>query len=91
MSFVFKFESLLLWTLILYCAGGCYLRFINFFDVTQDSEKEALGRNLREIPPPYEIYIQTRPEGMVYTYDKFNKKMANYKLIKSEKRTVIIE
>ena len=57
---------------------------INFFDVTQDSEKEALGRNLKEIPPPYEIYIQTRPEGMVYTYDKFNKKMANYKLIKAE-------
>jgi len=23
---------------------------INFFDVTQDSEKEALGRNLKEIP-----------------------------------------
>ena len=57
---------------------------INFFDVTQDSEKEALGRNLKEILPPYEIYIQTRPEGMVYTYDKFNKKMANYKLIKAE-------
>ena len=37
---------------------------INFFDVTQDSEKEALGRNLKEINPPYEIYIQTRPEPM---------------------------
>ena len=57
---------------------------INFFDVTQDSEKEALGRNLREIPPPYEIYIQTRPEGMVYTYDPFNDKMAKYDLLKTE-------
>jgi len=42
-----------------------YQNGINFFDVTQDSEKEALGRNLKEMPPPYEIYIQTRPEGMV--------------------------
>lgn len=57
---------------------------INFFDVTQDSEKQALGRNLKEIPPPYEIFIQTRPEGMVYTYDKFNKKMAKYDLLKAE-------
>lgn len=57
---------------------------INFFDVTQDSEKEALGRNLKEISPPYEMYIQTRPEGMVYTYDEFNRKMANYDLLKSE-------
>jgi len=57
---------------------------INLFDVTQDSEKEALGRNLREIPPPYEIYIQTRPEGMVYTYDPYNRKMAQYQLLKAE-------
>lgn len=57
---------------------------INFFDITQDSEKEALGRNLKEITPPYEIYIQTRPEGMVYTYDMYNKKMAQYELLKAE-------
>jgi predicted aldo/keto reductase-like oxidoreductase len=57
---------------------------INLFDVTQDSEKEALGRNLKEIPPPYEIYIQTRPEGMVYGYDLYNQKMANYELLKAE-------
>jgi aryl-alcohol dehydrogenase-like predicted oxidoreductase len=57
---------------------------INFFDVTQDSEKEALGRNLKEIRPPYEIYVQTRPEGMVYRYDEFNKKMAQYELLKAE-------
>jgi predicted aldo/keto reductase-like oxidoreductase len=57
---------------------------INFFDVTQDSEKEALGRNLKEIPPPYDIYIQTRPEGMVYGYDLYNRKMANFELLKAE-------
>ena len=57
---------------------------INFLDVTQDSEKEALGRNLKEITPPYEIYIQTRPEGMVYTYDEHNKKMAQYEMLKAE-------
>jgi aryl-alcohol dehydrogenase-like predicted oxidoreductase len=57
---------------------------INFFDVTQDSEKEALGRNLKEMPPPYDIYIQTRPEGMVYGYDPHNRKMASYELLKAE-------
>jgi len=61
-----------------------YQQGINFFDVTQDSEKEALGRNLQEMPPPYEVYIQTRPEGMVYTYDPFNAKMARYDLLKAE-------
>ena len=57
---------------------------INFLDVTMDSEKEALGRNLKEIPPPYPIYIQTRPEGFVYTYDENNAKMARYDLLKAE-------
>jgi len=57
---------------------------INLFDVTQDSEKEALGRNLKEISPPHEIFIQTRPEGMVYTYDLYNRKMAQYELLKAE-------
>jgi aryl-alcohol dehydrogenase-like predicted oxidoreductase len=57
---------------------------INLFDVTQDSEKEALGRNLKEISPPYEIFIQTRPEGMVYTYDLHNRKMGQYELLKAE-------
>ena len=61
-----------------------YQNGINCFDVTQDSEKEALGRNLKELPPPYEIYIQTRPEGMVYTYDPYNAKMAQYALLKAE-------
>ena len=57
---------------------------INFFDATMDTEKEALGRNLQEIAPPYEIYIQTRPEGMVYGYDPYNQKMTNYELLKAE-------
>ncbi len=57
---------------------------INTFDVTLDSEKEALGRNLAELPPPYEVYIQTRPEGMVYGYDPANRKMANLALLRSE-------
>jgi len=57
---------------------------INLFDVTQDSEKEALGRNLKEITPPYEIYIQTRPEGMVYSNDEYNRKMAQYDLLRAE-------
>ncbi|MGC9347600.1 MAG: aldo/keto reductase [Anaerolineae bacterium] len=57
---------------------------INVFDATIDSEKEALGRNLEEIPPPYEVYVQTRPEGMVYTYDPYNRQMAQYDLLRAE-------
>lgn len=62
---------------------------INFFDVTMDSEKEALGRNLREMPPPYPIYVQTRPEGMGYTYDKNNVRMARYPLLKAEVERIL--
>lgn len=57
---------------------------INFLDVTMDSEKEALGRNLREITAPYPVYIQTRPEGFVYMYDENNVKMTDYDLLKAE-------
>jgi aryl-alcohol dehydrogenase-like predicted oxidoreductase len=57
---------------------------INFFDVTIDSEKEALGRNLRERPPPFAIHVQTRPEGMCYAYDPFNRKMTDYALLEAE-------
>jgi predicted aldo/keto reductase-like oxidoreductase len=57
---------------------------INFYDVTHDSEKEALGRNFAELPPPYPVYVQTRPEGFVYTYDPHNAKMADYGLLKAE-------
>jgi aryl-alcohol dehydrogenase-like predicted oxidoreductase len=57
---------------------------INFFDVTIDPEKEALGRNLRELTLPHDIYIQTRPEGMGYGYDPGNRKMADGKLLREE-------
>ena len=62
---------------------------INFFDVTMDSEKDALGRNLREMPPPYPVYIQTRPEGFVYTYDENNVKMGKYELLKAEAARIL--
>lgn len=62
---------------------------INFFDVTQDSEKEALGRNLQEVMPPYEIYIQTRPESFGYTYDRNNVKLATYDLLKAEVQRIL--
>ena len=57
---------------------------INVFDVTIDSEKEALGRNLRELPPPYEVFVQTRPEGMCYSYDRNNRKMLDLGLLRTE-------
>lgn len=62
---------------------------INFFDVTQDSEKEALGRNLKEMPAPYDIVIQTRPEGMCYTYDEYNAKMADLDTLKAEVHRIL--
>jgi aryl-alcohol dehydrogenase-like predicted oxidoreductase len=60
---------------------------INFFDVTMDSEKEALGRNLQEMPPPRPVYIQTRPEGMVYNNDPSDEdksRLLDYGLLKAE-------
>jgi aryl-alcohol dehydrogenase-like predicted oxidoreductase len=57
---------------------------VNFFDVTHDSEKEALGRNLREMPPPYPVYVQTRPEVMNYSYDPGNRRMTNLELLRAE-------
>jgi aryl-alcohol dehydrogenase-like predicted oxidoreductase len=57
---------------------------INLFDVTIDSEKEALGRNLKEDPPPYEVFIQTRPEGFCYSYDDGNRKFLDYGLLRAE-------
>jgi aryl-alcohol dehydrogenase-like predicted oxidoreductase len=66
---------------LLACAYGLG---INLFDVTIDSEKEALGRNLREVPPPYEVFVQTRPEGMCYSYDQGNRKMLDGALLRAE-------
>jgi aryl-alcohol dehydrogenase-like predicted oxidoreductase len=57
---------------------------INVFDLTIDSEKEAMGRILKEVDVKNEILIQTRPEGMVYTYDPYNQKMADYTLLRAE-------
>jgi len=62
---------------------------INFFDVTIDPEKEALGRNLKEMPPPHDIFIQTRPEGMGYGYDPNNQKMGDYALLKAEVQRIL--
>jgi predicted aldo/keto reductase-like oxidoreductase len=64
--------------------GIAYDAGVNFFDVTQDSEKEALGRNLKDAPPPYDIYVQTRPERMCYSYDQFNRGLADYAKLKAE-------
>lgn len=57
---------------------------INFLDVTIDSEKEAIGRILKKLKPSQELFLQTRPEGMVYSYDPANRKMADYTLLKEE-------
>ena len=57
---------------------------ITCFDVTIDSEKEALGRNLRHLSPSFDVFVQTRPEGMVYGYDPGNRKMADRTLLRDE-------
>ena len=62
----------------------CYEQGINFFDATMDSEKDALGRNLEELPPPYPVYVQTRPEGLVYNYDPLNRGLAEYATLRAE-------
>jgi aryl-alcohol dehydrogenase-like predicted oxidoreductase len=54
---------------------------INVFDVTIDPEIEALGRLLEG---KNDVFIQTRPQGMVYSYDRANRKMADYSLLKKE-------
>ena len=64
--------------------AAAYEHGINLLDATIDSEKEALGRNLSEMPPPYEVYVQTRPEGMVYSYDPHNARLARYDLLQAE-------
>lgn len=57
---------------------------VNMFDVTMDAEKEALGRNLAEMPPPHQVYVQTRPEGFCYGYDPGNRKMLDLALLRTE-------
>jgi aryl-alcohol dehydrogenase-like predicted oxidoreductase len=62
---------------------------VNFFDVTLDAEKEALGRNLKEMPPPYQVYVQTRPEAMAYSYDPGNRKMTDIALLRAEVQRIL--
>ena len=57
---------------------------VNCFDVTIDSEKEALGRNLRELAPACDVFIQTRPEGMVYSYDLGNRRLLDRAALRDE-------
>jgi aryl-alcohol dehydrogenase-like predicted oxidoreductase len=60
---------------------------INFFDVTMDAEKEALGRNLAELPSLRRVFVQTRPEGMVYDNDPsdvYKRKILDYELLRAE-------
>jgi aryl-alcohol dehydrogenase-like predicted oxidoreductase len=62
---------------------------VNFFDVTLDAEKEALGRNLAEMPPPYQVFVQTRPEAMNYSYDPGNRKMLDLGLLRAEVQRIL--
>jgi aryl-alcohol dehydrogenase-like predicted oxidoreductase len=57
---------------------------IDLFDVTIDEEKEAIGRNLETLDPDGEIYVQTRPAGMVYTYGNHNEGLADYERLREE-------
>ena len=69
--------------------SAAYDAGVNFFDVTLDAEKEALGRNLAEMPPPYAVYVQTRPEAMNYSYDPGNRKMTNLDLLRTEVQRIL--
>jgi len=63
---------------------------INFFDLTIDSEKEAMGRILKEMAPSQEIFIQTRPEGMVFRNPEAdNHRMKDYGLVKEETARIL--
>jgi aryl-alcohol dehydrogenase-like predicted oxidoreductase len=62
----------------------CYSQGINFYDATMDSEKDSVGRNLEALPPPFPVYVQTRPEGLVYDRDPYNQGMARYETLKAE-------
>ncbi len=69
--------------------AAAYEAGINLLDATIDSEKAALGRNLHAMPPPYPLFVQTRPEGMAYNYDLHNRKMADYGLLRAEVRRIL--
>ncbi|MBN8956515.1 MAG: aldo/keto reductase [Rhizobiales bacterium] len=69
--------------------AAAYDHGVNVFDVTLDAEKEALGRNLAEMPPPYDVYVQTRPEAMNYSYDPGNRKMTDLALLRAEVQRIL--
>lgn len=62
---------------------------ITSFDVTMDSEKDALGRNLRALAAPETVLVQTRPEGMVYGYDPGNRLMVKPGALRDEVRRIL--
>jgi len=62
---------------------------VNFFDLTVDVEKEAVGYLLKKFKPKNEVYIQTRPEKMCWEYDPGNLKMLDYNTIKSETERIL--
>ena len=62
---------------------------INFLDVTIDPEQEALGRNLRDDPPPHDVFVHTRPQGMGYGYDPYNARMAQYDELRAEAERIL--
>ncbi len=57
---------------------------VNLFDLTLDSEKEAMGRILKKLKPSQEIIIQSRPDSLVYGYDEANRGLADYARLHEE-------
>ena len=57
---------------------------ITTFDVTIDSEKEALARNLAALGASASVVVQTRPEGMLYGYDPCNRKLIRPGVLRAE-------
>jgi len=64
-------------------------RGITLFDVTIDEEKAALGRNLETLDPDGDLYVQTRPAGMVYTYGTHNEGLTQYDRLRGEVERVL--
>jgi len=62
---------------------------INVFDVTIDEEKDAIGRNLETLDPGSEVYVQTRPAGMVYTYGDHNEGLTDYERLREEVKRML--
>jgi aryl-alcohol dehydrogenase-like predicted oxidoreductase len=41
------------------------------------------------MPPPFPVYVQTRPEGMMYDRDPGNRKMADFATLKAEVERIL--